>query len=67
VAQCAIHVMQLHVACWQILLQKSFWGENFSGPLMRFARLDMRATSFRAKTITVLRIAATEDCSGGVS
>jgi hypothetical protein len=29
---------------WRILLQKSFWGDarNFSGPLMRFARGDMR-------------------------
>ena len=30
--------------CWQIVLKKSFWGDdqNFSGPLMRFARGDMR-------------------------
>jgi hypothetical protein len=30
--------------CWQILLQKAIWGgdRNFSGPLMRFARGDMR-------------------------
>ena len=30
---------------WQILLQKSFWGDerNFSGPLMRSARGDVRA------------------------
>jgi hypothetical protein len=32
------------VAYWQIVLQKSFWGDdhNFSGLLMRFARGDMR-------------------------
>jgi hypothetical protein len=36
--------MDLYVRYWQILLQKSFWGadRNFSGPLMRFARGDMR-------------------------
>src|SRR5260370_9086987 len=29
---------------WRIVLKKSFWGDdqNFSGPLMRFARGDMR-------------------------
>src|SRR5258708_13567786 len=33
-----------HVRVVPILLQKSFWGDdrNFSGPLMRFARGDMR-------------------------
>jgi hypothetical protein len=39
--------MRMHegyVAYWQILLQKSFWGDerNFLGPLMRFARKDVR-------------------------
>jgi hypothetical protein len=34
----------IDVRYWQILLQKGFWGgdRNFSGPLMRFARGDMR-------------------------
>ena len=38
--------------CWQILLQKSFWGDerNFLGPLMRF------------KTTTAARISATVHC-----
>jgi hypothetical protein len=33
-----------HVGLWPIVLQKSFWGgdQNFSGPLMPFARGDMR-------------------------
>jgi hypothetical protein len=33
-----------HVGCWQILLQKSFWGveRKFLEPLMRFARGDVR-------------------------
>ena len=32
------------VCCWQILLQKSFWGDerNFLEPLMRFFRGDVR-------------------------
>jgi len=32
------------VSYWQIVLKKSFWGDdqNFSGPLMRFASGDMR-------------------------
>jgi hypothetical protein len=32
------------VCFWQILLKKSFWGDErkFSGPLMRFARADLR-------------------------
>jgi hypothetical protein len=51
-----------------ILLQKAFWGgdRNFSGPLMRFARGDMRDTSFRTKTTRELRIGVTEYCSGHV-
>jgi hypothetical protein len=33
-------VVPIEVCCWQILLQKSFWGDgqDFPGPLMRFAR-----------------------------
>jgi len=32
-----------HVYCWQILLQKSFWGDErkFVEPLMRFASGDL--------------------------
>ena len=33
---------------------------------MRFARGNMRTTSFRTKTTTELRIGATDYCSGGV-
>jgi hypothetical protein len=34
----------LHVSSWQIVLQKSFWGDerNFLEPLMRFTRGDVR-------------------------
>jgi hypothetical protein len=37
-------VQQHHVRLWQILLKKSFEGDqrNFLGPLMRFARRDVR-------------------------
>jgi len=33
-----------NVTCWQILLQKSFWGDDrkFLEPLMRFTRGDVR-------------------------
>jgi hypothetical protein len=36
--------LNMQVRSWQIVLQKSFWGadRNFSGPLMRFVRGDMR-------------------------
>jgi hypothetical protein len=36
--------MSFYVGNWQIVLKKSFWGDdqNFSGLLMRFARGDMR-------------------------
>jgi hypothetical protein len=51
------------------VLQKSFWGDdkNFSGPLMRFARGDMRDHIVSHKTTTELRIGATEYCGGGAS
>jgi len=45
------------VRFWQILLQKSFWGDErqFSGTLTRVARGDVRTTSFLGKTTTDLR------------
>jgi hypothetical protein len=55
-----------HVRFVPILLQKSFLtgDENFSEPLMRFVRRDVRDTSVHTKTTTNLRILATERCSG---
>jgi len=55
-----------HVSNVPIVLKKSFLGDerNFLGPLMRFARGDVRDTSFHTKTATDLRIGAEERCSG---
>jgi hypothetical protein len=41
---CATTRRKRDVACWQILLQKSFWGgeRKFLEPLMRFTRGDVR-------------------------
>jgi hypothetical protein len=48
------------------MVLKSLWGDDqyFSGPLMRFARGDMRDDIVSHKTTTDLCSAATEPCSG---
>jgi hypothetical protein len=61
----------LRARSWQILLQivaKVFWGDGqiFPGPLMPFARADMRDHIVSHKTIAELRIGATEYYSGGL-
>jgi hypothetical protein len=50
-----------------MLKKKSFWGDdqNFSGPLMPFARGDMRDHIASHNTTTELRMGATQYCSGG--
>ena len=65
----AFHARQSLSAFRGIRLQKSFGGDvrNFLGPLMRFARKDVRDSSLIRKTATELRIGATEYCSGGVA
>ena len=57
---------QLHVRSVPIVLKKSVWDDdqNFLGPLMRFARGDMRDHIVSHKTTTDLRSGATELCSG---
>jgi hypothetical protein len=50
----------------RIALKESFLGDerNFLGPLMRFARGDVRDHMFHTETATDLRIGARERCSG---
>src|SRR3979411_187977 len=50
------------VGLWQILLQKSFWGDErkFLEPLMRFTHGDVRDHIVSSKSITDLRSGAKE-------
>jgi hypothetical protein len=53
---------------WQIvLLKKSFWvtKRNFLGPLMPFARGDVRDHIVSQKTTREFRMGVTKYCSGG--
>jgi hypothetical protein len=54
------------VRLWQILLKKSFLAKerNFSGPLMRSARVDVTDHIVFHKMTTDLRIDPSEHCSG---
>src|SRR6476660_5133529 len=59
--------LETNVRCWQILLQKSFWGgeRKFLEPLMRFTHGDVRETiSFNLKSITDLRTGVEKRRSG---
>jgi len=56
----------MSVCYWQIVLQKSLLADerNFSGPLVRPTRGDVRDRIVSSKTTMDLRIGPTELCSG---
>jgi hypothetical protein len=62
----SLHLSGVSVAP-SIVLKKSFWGDerNFLGPLMPFARGDVRDHIVSHKTTRQLRMGATQYCNDG--